>query len=89
MGKTVVVPMFLKHEYNAILSLGDLELPATYDGWLEHRAKEKTKHAARGDIEKEAVVHPQKFSAYCQDCGQDASFTMLNAFVVTEGHKQK
>ena len=84
MGKTVIVPMFHGHEYDAILALGDLELPATFDGWLEHRAKEKAKHAARGDIENETIVHPQEFALYCKRCGQDISLTMLNAFAIAK-----
>lgn len=87
MGKTVIVPTFLRLEYDAILALGNLELPTSYDKWVEHRAKEKTKNLARGDFENEVVIHPQEFAAYCQDCGQEASAIMLNAFAVKESRR--
>ena len=84
-----IVPIFLRHEYDAILALGNLELPATYDWWLEQRAKEKAKYAARGIVENETVVHPQEFALYCQRCGQDVSLTMLHAFAVAKAYGYK
>ncbi len=88
MGKTVIVPVFLQHEYDSVLALGNLELPATYEGWLERRANEREKNLARDFVEKETVIHPREFATYCQSCGQDASFATLNAFAVKESTKQ-
>ena len=84
MTKTTICPQLLAEEYNAFVALLNLELPATYNGWLERSAKENAARSAQGYFLKRVVINPQEFSDYCRACGQNPSLTMLNAFAVAK-----
>lgn len=71
-------------------AVDNLDLPNTYDEWLELAADEHAKFAAAGIVYQKVIVHPSEFAAYCLACGQEQNAVMLGAFAtVKKAREQK
>lgn len=77
-------PSIARDEYDAFAALLKGDLPATYDGWLERCAQERTKALAQGRVVNEVKVNAQEFADYCRRSRLNASFYTLGAFVVAK-----
>jgi hypothetical protein len=69
--------------FKAILA-EDLEFPATYDLWYEHRQKELKDTLTSGDTVQEVQVDPQEFTEWCGRSGLNPSFYSLNGYAVAK-----
>lgn len=66
-----------------------LNLPNTYDEWLQLAAQEEAKLGAGGITLKKVVVHPDEFATYCLASGLQQNAVAFGAFAVAKSRQQE
>jgi hypothetical protein len=66
-----------------------LDLPDTYDEWLELATQEETKFGAVGIALDKVIVHPNEFASYCLAGGLEKNAVTFGAFAVAKAGQQQ
>jgi hypothetical protein len=82
-------PCIAPDDFEAFRTLikSDSNFPATYERWLESRAKERDKARAQGNVVNMIDVHPQEFSDFCWDRNQPPSAYLLSVHAAIKGRQ--
>jgi hypothetical protein len=59
------IPVIAQADYAAFQSFAELELPETYDEWLQQHARYERDRLQLGHDIRRIEVHPGEFSRYC------------------------
>lgn len=92
MSSIVVEPWFAKADYDLLRqsAVDNLDLPGTYDEWLDLVTQRIANFEARGIVPHKVIINPREFAAYCVACGLEQNAVMLGGFAVkkaVEKHK--
>ena len=77
-------PRISEQDYPAFQNIPGLDIPATYEGWLQQQAREKAGDENNGDAVILVDVAPGEFIAYCQVAKTICDLQELEAFAATK-----
>jgi hypothetical protein len=84
----VYYPKLSVANYKTLRSEPDLNLPDTYDKWLDFSAKQMREIRLSGDATLkicEIKIDPDEFARYCQSPRQTRTFDALRKFATEKG----
>ena len=86
MPQSTIIPWITPQDYDAIKRAlkTDVNLPDTYDEWLNLKTKQIAEIEARGLIADKVIIDPDEFARYCWRCGQKQNDAMLRAFAIVK-----
>ncbi len=85
---TVYYPKIGPADYDTFRSEPNLNLPDTYDEWLNLSHKELREIELVGDTFKEIEINPDEFARFCQAKRKARTFDALRQFAAAKGSGQ-
>jgi hypothetical protein len=85
MGITVYYPKLSLAHYHTLSSEPNLNLPDTYNEWLNLAHKEMREIILAGDRPCEIEIDPDEFAEFCHSEGKARTFGALREFATKKG----
>ena len=81
---TYYAPRINAQDYAAFQNMSGLDLPATYEEWLQQQAGEKARHQDDGDTTIDVDVTPAEFVSYLNAARTTGDLKELERFASTK-----
>ena len=81
-GDPYELPLIRADDYDAFRAIPTLDLPDTYDEWLQLFSERKLEHAQRGFRIIEVEINSGEFTRYLRAKGTSANLQILRNFTI-------
>ncbi len=76
------LPTFRPQDYDAFRSMPDLNLPHTYDEWLNLHREERLQCRDHGNTAVDVEINPDEFTRFCAENGTARDRKSLRVFAM-------